>query len=99
MCFARLLVPCRVAMLLPAVESVWMRRFSLLQMLVSSRKFLRCSPSLTPVQMAYSSDSAELSAIVACVLLPNATVVPRKMMLKPEVDFLVVGHPAQSAST
>ena len=59
-----------------------MRRFSLLQMLVSSRKFLRCSP------------------IVACVLLPNATVVPRKMMLKPEVDFLVVGHPAhQSAST
>ena len=30
----------------------WMRRFSLLQMLVSSRKFLRCSPSLTPVQMA-----------------------------------------------
>ena len=50
--FARLLVPCRVAMLLPAVESVWMRRFSLLQMLVSSRTFLRCSPSLTPVQMA-----------------------------------------------
>ena len=76
-----------------------MRRFSLLQVLVSSRKFLRCSPSFTPVHMEWSSDSAELSAIAACVLLPNATVVPKKMMLKPEVDFLVVGHPAQTAST
>ena len=38
------------------------------------------------------------SALVS-VLLPHATVVPRKMMLTPEVGFLVVGHPAQSAST
>ena len=36
----------------PAVESVWMRRFSLLQTFVSCRKFLRRSPSLTPVQIA-----------------------------------------------
>ena len=39
MCFARLLVPGRVAMLLPAVESVWMRNLSLLQMFVSSKRF------------------------------------------------------------
>ena len=49
MCFTRLLMPCRVAILLPTMESTWICKFNLLQILVSSKKFLRCSPSLAPM--------------------------------------------------
>lgn len=39
---------------------------------VANSCFLRCSPSSTPVQIAHRSDFVELSAVEACVLLPNA---------------------------
>ena len=49
--------------------------------------------------MAYSPASALLRAIVACVRLPKWVVDPMNLMTKPDVDFLVVAHPAQSEST
>ena len=52
MCFAFLDVPCRVAMLLPAVESVCMRMFTLDANPDSCRNIFKCNPSLVPVQIA-----------------------------------------------
>ena len=51
MCFAFFDVPCRVAMLLRAVESVCMRMFTFAKP-DSCRNIFKCSPSLVPVQIA-----------------------------------------------
>ena len=99
MCFAFFEDPILVAMLLPLVESVWILICSLLVSLVSIRKFLMCSASCAPVPIEYNSDSALDSATIACVLDPKWIVAPRYFIANPLVDFLVVVHPAQSAST
>ena len=57
------------------------------------------SDSVAPVVMAYSSASALLSEIVACARLPKCIVDPMNLMTKPDVDFLVAAHPAQSEPT
>ena len=48
--------------------------------------------------IAYNSDSADESAIVACVLLPSRIASPKKCSTNPVVLFLVVLHDAQLAS-
>ena len=65
MCFAFLDAPMRVAMLLPAEESVWILMLIFLVLVSSISRFRRCSASVVPVLMAYSSASALESAIVA----------------------------------
>ena len=57
------------------------------------------SDSVAPVLMVYSSAPALLRAIVACVRLPKWIVDPMNLVTKPDVDFRVVAHPAQSEST
>ena len=99
MCFAFFEDPILVAMLLPLVESVWILICSLLVSIVSIRKFLMCNSSCAPAPIEYSSDSALESATIACVLDPKWIVAPRYFIANPVVDFLVVVHPAQSAST
>ena len=49
--------------------------------------------------MAYRSASSLLNAIVACVRLPRWIVDPMNLITKPDVDFPVVAHPAQSEPT
>ena len=77
MCFAFSDTPCRVALLLPAVEFVCMRMFTFDVKPDSCRNIYKWSPSLVPVQIASSSLSAGLNAIVACVREPKLTGVPR----------------------
>ena len=98
MCFAFFDEPILVAMLLPLVLSVCMRMFTFV-VVASLMKFATCSPSCAPVPIAYSSDSADDNATTACVLLPNCTTDPIIVTMNPLVDFLVLGRPAQSAST
>ena len=98
MCFAFLLLPILVAMLLPLVESVCIFTLTLAPVIASLMKFIACSTSCAAVPIAYSSDSADDSATTACVLLPKCIVAPRRVIVNPLVDFLVVGQPAQSAS-
>ena len=90
--------PILVAMLFPLVLSVCMRMFTFV-VVASLMKLAMCRPSCAPVPIAYSSDSADDSATTACVLLPNCTTDPIIVTMNPLVDFLVFGHPAQSAST
>ena len=52
MCFAFFDVLCRVAMLLPAVESVCMRMFTFDVKPDSCRNIFKWSPLLVPVQIA-----------------------------------------------
>ena len=70
MCFAFLDDPILVAMLLPLDESVWILMLTFWTLRSSMRRLRRCSASVAPVLIAYSSASALESAIVACVRLP-----------------------------
>ena len=97
-CFAFFDEPILVAMLFPLVLSVCMRMFTFV-VVASLMKLAMCRPSCAPVPIAYSSDSADDSSTTACVLLPNCTTDPIIVTMNPLVDFLVFGHPAQSAST
>ena len=94
MCFAFFDDPILVAMLLPLVESVWIRICSLFVSIVSIKKLRMWSDSCAPVPIEYSSDSALDSATIACVLDPKCTVAPRYLIANPVVDFLVVVQPA-----
>ena len=91
--------PILVAMLLLLDESVWIRMFIFFMFSASCNRLRMCSASVAPVLIAYSSASALLKAIVACVRLPKCIVDPVNLITKPVVDFLVVGQPAQSLST
>jgi len=99
MCFPSFDDPILVAILFPLVESVWIQICSLFANIASVRKFLMCSASCAPVPIEYNSDSALDSATIACVLDPKWIVGPRYLIANPVVDFLVIVHPAQSAST
>ena len=98
-CLVFLLVPNLVAMLFPAVLSVWTVMLTDFANLASVIRLRMYSASLVPCPMAYSSASPELSAIVPCVLLPKETVEFRIWTTVPLVLFLVLLHPAQSEST
>ena len=66
-------VACPFAKLLPAVGSVWIHRFSLLQLCFSNKKFLRCSPSLLQIL----PNSVQLQFVFCCemqVLFPESDV-------------------------
>ena len=88
LCFCRLLNLCCILTL------------TLAPVIASLMKFMIhcCSTSCAAVPTAYSSDSADDSATTACVLLLKCIVAPRKVIVNPLADFLVVGQPAQSAS-
>ena len=62
MCFAFLDDPILVAMLFPLVLSVCMRMFTFV-VVASFMKLAMCRPSCAPVPVAYSSDSADDSAL------------------------------------
>ena len=91
--------PVLSAMLSPLEESVCILMLTFLRLSASCRRFLTWSDSAAPALMAYSSASALLNAIVACVRLPKWIVDPMNLMTNPDVDFCVVAHPAQSEST
>ena len=76
-----------------------MRMFTFVVVVASLVKLAMCKPSCAPVPIAHSSDSADENATTACVLLPNCTTDHIVVTMNPLVDFLVFGHPAQSAST
>lgn len=101
MCFGFFDDPILVAMLFPLVESVCLRMFTFVAV-ASPMKFAMCSPSCASVPIAYSSDSAEDSATThhlcaaAELYYVTDTII---VMMNPLVDFLVLGQPAQSAST
>eukprot|EP00971_Amphidinium_carterae_P340761 6479240-Amphidinium_carterae.1 len=54
--------------------------------------------SATDVPMAYNSASAEEVASVDCVLLAQVMGQLKTVVMNPDVDLLVVVHPAQSLS-
>ena len=97
-CFAFFDDPILVAMLFPLVLSVCMRMLTFV-FVASWMKLEMCSASCALVPIAYSSDYVEDNATTACVQLPNCTTDHIIVTMNLLVDFLVFGHPAQSAST
>ena len=70
MCLAFFDDPILVAMLFPLEESVWILMLIFLMLGASCSTFQTCSDSVAPTLIVYSSASALLRAVVACVQLP-----------------------------
>lgn len=64
----------------------------------SIKSHRECMISFPKVNIAVYSSSAELSAIIVCLLEVQETGVPLRVMRIPVVDLLVSLNPAQSAS-
>ena len=89
----------RVAIDLPAVESVWAITLTFFASFASSNIDRRNSASDTPWPIAHNSASPLDNANVPWVLAALTMLHPSIFTVDPLVDFLVFEHPAQSEST